>query len=218
VGTAAGLNRFTWDLHYAGATVFTGLVMWGARADQGPWAVPGQYQVRVTADGQTQTQPLEIKMDPRVNVSLADLQKQFDLAMKVRDKTSEANEAVITIRRVRDEINDRLKTTSAARAKQSGESLIRKLTGVEEAIYQVRNRSGQDPLNFPIKLNNKIAHLMGVVEGADAPPTDQDYAAFEQLSQELDAQLSTLHNTLQADLPAFNRTLGKAAQPVTAGQ
>ncbi|MBV9436834.1 MAG: glycosyl hydrolase [Acidobacteria bacterium] len=216
VGIAAGLNRFTWDLHYDGATVFQGLIMWGARADQGPWAVPGQYQVRVTADGQTQTQPLEVKMDPRVSASLADLQKQFDLAMKVREKTSQANEAVIQIRKLRDQINDRLKAGGSTAAKQSGASLSAKLTSVEEAIYQTRNRSGQDPLNFPIKLNNKISHLMGVIEGADAQPTDQTYKAFDQLSQELDAQLAKLHDALATDLPAFNRTLGKEAQPVSA--
>jgi photosystem II stability/assembly factor-like uncharacterized protein len=217
-GTAAGLNRFNWDLHYAGATAFQGLIMWGARAEQGPWAVPGQYQVRVTADGQTQTQPLEVKLDPRLNVSIADLQKQFDLAMKVRDKTSEADQAVIDIRKLRDAINDRLKTVTTAQARQSGASLNAKLTSVEEAVYQTRNRSGQDPLNFPIKLNNKISHLMGVIESADAPPTDQTYVAFQQLSQELDVQLAKLHQIVQEDLAAFNRTLGKGAQPVTVGQ
>jgi len=218
VPTTAGLNRFNWDLRYEGATVFQGLIMWGARASQGPWAVPGPYQVRVTADGQTQTKQFELKMDPRVNVSIADLQKQFDLAMKVREKTSQADEAVITVRKLRDEINDRLKTSTAARTKQSGATLLTKLTNVEEAIYQTRNRSGQDPLNFPIKLNNKMSHLMGVIEGADAPPTDQTYAAFDQLSQELDVQLSALRETLQTDLAAFNRTLNKDAQPVTVGQ
>jgi hypothetical protein len=192
--------------------------MWGARASQGPWALPGNYQVRVTADGQSETRPFEVKMDPRVNVTLADLQKQFDLAMKVREKTSQADEAVITVRKVRDEINDRLKTSAAPKVKQSGATLITKLTGVEEAIYQTNNRSGQDPLNYPIKLNNKISHLTGVIEGADAPPTDQTYAAFEQLSQDLDVQLSMLREILQTDLAAFNRALGKDVQPVTVGQ
>ncbi|MBV9072634.1 MAG: glycosyl hydrolase, partial [Acidobacteria bacterium] len=125
-------------------------------------------------------------------------------------------EAVIQIRKLRDQINDRLKAGGSTAAKQSGASLSAKLTSVEEAIYQTRNRSGQDPLNFPIKLNNKISHLMGVIEGADAQPTDQTDKAFDQLSQELDAQLAKLHDALATDLPAFNRTLGKEAQPVSA--
>ena len=95
------------------------------------------------------------------------------------------------------------------------ENLKGKLTGVEEAVYQVKNRSGQDPLNFPIKLNNKIAHLSGVIESADAKPTDQIYAAFKELSGELQVELDKLDETLRKDLPAANKLLaGKKIAPV----
>src|SRR5204863_2644776 len=152
------------------------------------------------------------------------LQEQFDLAMKIRDRVTDADEAVVNVRKVRDQINDRLEKSkfierdSARKPMTSAlENLNGKLTAVEEAIYQVKNRSGQDPLNFPIKLNNKIAHLMPVIEaGADAAPTDQDYAAFDQLSKELDAELLKLHDAIQNDLPAFNRLLaGSTMPPVT---
>lgn len=216
----AGLNRFVWDLRYAGSTTFPGMVMWGARAEQGPLALPGNYKVRVTVNGDSataQTQVFNLKLDPRVHATLADLKKQFDLAMRVRDRVSEADQAVITVRALREQVNDRLKTVSLGEAKSAGNALDSKLTQVEEAIYQVRNRSNQDPLNFPIKLNNKIAHLMGVIEDADAAPTDQTYAAFDQLSKELDVQLAKLKTTLASDVPAFNRILaGANAQPVTA--
>jgi len=87
---------------------------------------------------------------------------------------------------------------------------------VEEAVYQVRNRSGQDPLNFPIKLNNKIGHLLEVIEGGqDAKPTDQTYAAFKELSAELDVQLAKLKTAIATDLPAFNKQIAAAnLQPV----
>src|SRR5262249_58982676 len=191
VGVDAGLNRFVWDMRYAGATTFPGQIMWGAQPAQGPLAVPGNYQVRVSAGGQTATQPFRILMDPRVKVSQAELQEQFELAMKVRDRVADANEAVIAVRRVRDQINDRLEKAKYAERDTSKkpmttalENLKGKLTAVEEAVYQVKNRSGQDPLNFPIKLNNKIAHLQGVVEGADAKPTGQTYPAFKTMSVE----------------------------------
>jgi ribosome-associated translation inhibitor RaiA len=194
--------------------------MWGARPEQGPLALPGSYKVRVAVNGDTanaQTQSFNVTLDPRVHATPADLKKQFDLAMRVRDRVSEANQAVISVRAVRDQINDRLKTVSLSEARSSGNALNAKLTEVEEAIYQVRNRSNQDPLNFPIKLNNKIAHLMSVIEDADAAPTDQTYAAFDQLSKELDVQLAKLKTTLTTDLPAFNRILASAnAQPVSA--
>jgi photosystem II stability/assembly factor-like uncharacterized protein len=217
VGLDAGLNRFTWNLRYPGATTFPGMVLWSASVNEGPFAVPGQYQVRVTANGSTQTQTFRITEDPRVTVTQADLQASFDLAKQVLDKVGQANQAVIDVRKLRDQINDRLKKTDASQIHSSGDTLRGKLTKVEEAVYQVRNRSGQDPLNFPIKLNNKIGHLLEVIEGGqDAKPTDQTYAAFKELSAELDTQLAQLKSTMTTDLATFNAQLTAAnLQPVT---
>ena len=133
------------------------------------------------------------------------------------DRVGQANQAVIDVRKLRDQINDRLKKTDAAQIHSSGDALRAKLTEVEEAVYQVRNRSGQDPLNFPIKLNNKIGHLLEVIEGGqDTKPTDQTYAAFKELSAELEVQLAKLKSALTTDLPAFNSQLSAAnLQPVT---
>ncbi len=186
----AGLNRFTWDLRYSGSTGFPGLILWGASVEEGPIALPGSYQLRVTAGSDTQTQPFQITEDPRANVSRADLQAQFDLALKVRDAESRANQAVIDARVLRDQVKDRLSKTQAADIHSSGDALNGKFTEVEEAIYQVKNRSGQDPLNFPIKINDRIGHLLGVIEGdQDAKPTDQTYKAYTELSGDLDVQL-----------------------------
>ncbi|MGH9592405.1 MAG: glycosyl hydrolase, partial [Bryobacteraceae bacterium] len=206
-GFEAGLNRFTWDMRYPGATVFPGMILWGASAEQGPLAVPGNYQVRVTAAGVTQTQAFRIIEDPRSTATQADLQAEFDLAMQIRDKVSMANQAVIDVRKVRPQITDRLGKTQAADLHSAGDVLTKKLTDVEEAIYQVRNRSGQDPLNFPIKLNNKIAHIQEVVEDGDYKPTDQSYAAVKELAGELDVQLAKLKAIMGADLEAFNKLL-----------
>ncbi len=171
----------------------------------------------MTANGVTQTQSFRITEDPRVTVSQADLQASFDLSKQVLDRVGQANQAVIDVRKLRDQINDRLKKTDAAQIHSAGDALRAKLTEVEEAVYQVRNRSGQDPLNFPIKLNNKIGHLLEVIEGAqDAKPTDQTYAAFKELSAELEVQLTKLKSTLTTDLPAFNKQLAAAnLQPVS---
>ena len=184
------------------------MILWSAGVD-GPLALPGSYSVRVTVNGgESKTQPFRITEDPRSTASPADLQAQFDLAMQVRDKLSAANQAVIDVRKIRDQVNDRLGKTQAADLHSAGDALNKKLTGVEEAIYQVKNRSGQDPLNFPIKLNNRIGYLLGVIEGwQDARPTDQTYTIFKQLSAELDAQLAILKAAESGDLAAFNRQL-----------
>jgi photosystem II stability/assembly factor-like uncharacterized protein len=211
VGLEAGLNRYVWNLRHAGATVFPGLIMWGGSPELGPLAVPGSYKARVTANGQTETQPFTLALDPRVKATVADLQAAFDFAARVRDRVSQSNEAVIAVRQVRTEIDDRI--TKAKYAERdiarkplttALENLKRKLTEVEESVYQVKNQSGQDPLNFPIRLNNKIAHLSDVIESTDAKPTDQTYAAFKELSDELQAQLDRLEQARSKDIPAIN--------------
>jgi photosystem II stability/assembly factor-like uncharacterized protein len=204
----AGTNRFTWDLRYPGATVFEGMILWSARVESGPLAVPGTYQVRLTANGQTETQIFSIKKDPRLtNVTDADLTEQFNLAIQVRDKTSEANEAVIAIRELKKQINDRSSKAKQQKISEAGEAVSRKLSEIEEEIYQVRNRSNQDPLNFPIKLNNQIGALRRSIETGDGKPTSQSYAVFKELSERLAIQLKRLEDAINVDLEAFNRVL-----------
>src|SRR5436190_1460872 len=106
--TNAGLTRFAWDMRYPGATVFPGMVLWSANAAQGPVAVPGNYQVRLTVGDHVETQPLLVKIDPRLSsMSESDLREQFEFAIKIRDKTSEANQAVIDIREIKKQLKDR---------------------------------------------------------------------------------------------------------------
>jgi hypothetical protein len=203
----AGINHFQWDGRYPGAKSFQGLIFWGG-STQGPMAVPGAYQVRLTAGGKTLTEKLEIQKDPRLdNVTIADLAEQFGLAMKVRDKVTEADEMVITVRELKKQMDDRQKKNQDAALKTAFDSLRAKLTEVEEAVYQVRNRSGQDPLNFPIKLNNKLAALGGSIERGDGKPTAASYEVFKLLSDQLAVQKSKLDATVKADLPAVNKLL-----------
>src|SRR5690606_3994578 len=136
-------------LTYPGATTFPGMILWGASTN-GPAAVPGTYQVRLTVDGQQQTQPLVVRRHPLRSATDADLKEQFDLTIRIRDKVSEANQAVIDIRAVKEAVAERIAKTPDARLKASADTLTQNLTSVEDAIYQTKNQSGQDPLNFPI--------------------------------------------------------------------
>jgi hypothetical protein len=206
----AGLNRFVWDLRYPGATTFPCLVLWGGNAEQGPLALPGRYAVRVSASGQTQTQPLVIRMDPRLKgVTPADLREQFALATQIRDKLSAANDAVLRIRRMKSAIAQRLAQADAPEVRASAAVVTRKLSDVEENLYQVRNRSGQDPLNFPIKLNNRIAALGRSVSTGDARPTASAYVVFRELSAQLEVQLEQLQRVIGTDVEALNRVLSQ---------
>jgi photosystem II stability/assembly factor-like uncharacterized protein len=205
-----GMNRFTWDMRYPNAVDFPGMIMWAA-SPRGPAAPPGRYQVRVTAAGATKTQDVQIRRNEAVTgVTDADLQAQFDLAMRISERVSEANRAVIRIRSIRDQITERIGKASDQALKTSGQALIDKLTAVEGEIYQHRLRSGQDPLNYPIRLNNKLAALQGTVESGDSPPTEQARAVFKELSARLDTQLGRLEALVTGDLAAFNKSLEAA--------
>ncbi len=200
---AAGLNRIVWNLSYPGATTFPGMVLWGATAN-GPAALPGTYQVRLTVDGKSQAQPLVIKRHPLREATDADLEEQFALATRIRDKVSEANNAVIQIRNVKRESADRTAKSTDAALKAAGDRLTKNLSAVEEEIYQVRNQSNQDPLNFPIKINNRLASLLRVVSTGDGKPIANAEPIFKDLSAELKVQTDRLQQVLATDLPAFN--------------
>jgi photosystem II stability/assembly factor-like uncharacterized protein len=203
-----GGNRFVWDLRYPGATTFEGMIFWGAQAEAGPTAPPGQYQVRLTANGVTETRPLTVSKDPRLTaVTDADLAEQFKFAMQVRDKTSEANEIVIRIREIKKNIAERVKKDPSLDA--AGERLSTKLSAVEEDLYQVQNRSNQDPLNFPIKLDNQIAALMRVIETGDAKPTDQTYVVFKELNGRLEEIRKRYEDILKSDTNGFSAVAKK---------
>jgi hypothetical protein len=152
----AGLNRFVWDLASEPVQSFPGMVLWGA-SESGPMVLPGEYQVRLTADGTTQSQQVTVRKNPLRTVTDSDLQAQYDLESQIRDKVNEANGAVIQIRRIKKEVADRLATKNDADLRAIANRLTRQLTEVEEDVYQVRNQSNQDPLNFPIKINNRLA-------------------------------------------------------------
>jgi photosystem II stability/assembly factor-like uncharacterized protein len=206
---AAGLNRATWNLDYPGAVTFPNMVLWGATTS-GPQALPGTYQVRLTVDGKSQTQPLVVRKHPLRATPEADLEQQFTLALQIRDKVSEANNAVIRIRKIKDEVKDRLTKSEDAQLKAAGERLTKSLSAVEEDIYQVRNQSGQDPLNFPIKTNNRMASLLGMTLRGEGKPTANIYPIFEDLKKELKAETDRLEEVLTADMAAFNAEAKRA--------
>jgi photosystem II stability/assembly factor-like uncharacterized protein len=216
--TAVGLNSVSWNLSYPGAVTFPGMILWGASTN-GPMAPPGTYQVRLTAGGRTQTQSVRVRRNPLyADITDVDLQAQFDLAIRIRDKVSEANQAVIDIRRIKADVADRLTRSSDARLKTAGSTLTTSVGGVEEAIYQVRNQSGQDPLNFPIKINNRLASLLRVVTRGDGAPIGNAPVIFNDLVAELKAETDTLQETLVTQLAAFNQELARLGLPNVEGR
>ncbi|HEY2169027.1 MAG TPA: glycosyl hydrolase, partial [Candidatus Angelobacter sp.] len=214
--TDAGLNRFVWDMRYEGATKVPHSPLWAGGTD-GPEAVPGKYQVRLTVNGKQYTAPLEIVADPRLKVTQQDLEKQLDLLMKIRERVTQAHETVNQIRDVRaqiTELNKRLEKQPQAKAvADAGKQLDKKMTEVEEVLIQTKAKSGQDVLNYPIRLNNYLVALGGVVESADSAPTQVSYEVFDMLSKQLDEQLAKWKQILSTDVPAYNEVVKKQEVP-----
>ena len=198
-----GLNKYVWDLRYNDATGFPGLLMWDGSL-RGPFANPGEYKVELQVDAKTVTQDFAVVKDPRAPTTPEDFEKQLDLALKIRDRVSEANQSVAAIRAARDQLKPYL-TNSNEKVKTQAKQLTDELTGIEEAIYQTKLHADEDALNFPIKLNNKLASVEGVVEESDVAPTAQSYEVFENLSAQLQKQLDHLHQVETTGIAQFNK-------------
>ena len=211
----AGLNRFTWDMTYPGFTEFKDMILWGSQ-NKGPLALPGRYQVRLTVDGKAKTQPAEIRLDPRAgNIARSDLEKRFALASAIHDDVSRANGAILLIRGVRAQLADRAAAAKDDQVAAAARALDTKIAAIEARIYQVQNRSEQDPLNYPIMLNDKLAALGSIVESSLGAPTDQAYTVHADLKRRLDSEIAALDAALASDLPALNRLLATVRlQPV----
>ncbi len=203
----AGGNRFVWDMRYAGYKTFPGMVFYGS-PNLGPKAVPGKYKVRLTVNGESQEQEFEILKDPRVNTTPEEFRAQFEYLTKVRDKVSEANQGIIDIRKIKEDLSSlKNKMGNEVQYKELMESVKKfedDLTIHENNIHQTKNRSVQDPLNYGIKMNNRLAHLMVEQAAGDFPPTQQGEQVREMLSKMVDEELSKLQKTIQQNTERIN--------------
>ena len=201
------MNRFIWNMRYADAEGFDGLIMW-AGSLTGPKAIPGTYKARLTVNGKVSETEFEIIKDPRTSGTISDVKDQFDFSIAVRDKLSETHKAIKKIRTAREQIN---RVTEPMKGKEDmkevtelAKSILDDMKKVEEALYQTKNRSGQDPLNYPVRLNNKLAALGGEVDGGDYKPTNQVKEVHKEIVDQIDVQLNQLNKIMTNQVPRFN--------------
>ena len=207
VPTEAGLNRFTWDLTWPAARRFPGMILWNDDMIA-PQAVPGTYQVRLNVGDDVLVQPLEVRKDPRASITQEDLEAQLRFLLEIRDKLSETHDAIRRIRDTRSQLNGLKKRLGNDEAwkpvvEAAGE-LDKKMTGIEETLYQTKNRSRQDPLNYPVRLNDKLNGLALSASLGATRPTDQAVQVKNELTAAIDAQLAQLTAVWETDLPRFN--------------
>ena len=164
--------------------------------------IPARAPSRPQASIRFALSPTESPQPNLTDVTDADLQAQFDLAIAIRDATARANSAILQIRSIRQQLADR---APDAETKKLAAAMESKLDEIEQDLYQTRNRSPRDTLNYPIKLNNQLAVLQSFVDMGEARPTDQDYAVFEELKLHLAQILGRFDQVLSNDLPQFNQ-------------
>jgi photosystem II stability/assembly factor-like uncharacterized protein len=199
----AGMNRFVWNMRYKDAIGFPGLLMWAASL-RGPLVVPGRYKVELIVDGKPSTEAFEILKDPRAPTTPEDFQKQLDLSLKVLAKFNEANRSVITIREAKKQMEP-YTTIADTKVSARAKAILDEMSVVENNLYQTRLQADEDALNFPIKLNNKLGALLGVVQGTDVAPTAQSYEVFDDLSAKLKVETDHLHQIETTEIAAFNQ-------------
>lgn len=215
VSAKAGMNRFLWDMSYPRAEVVPDASYFGRNA--GPRVVPGAYKVRMTVGEWTQTKSFEVKKDPRLPTTQEDFQKQFDLAIKIRDKLTELNNAIRKIRYVRDQVGNLARTLKKAgyedEIAQASNELSKKLTSIEEKLIQSENKKGADMVNFPPQLDSRFVYVLSVVLSAETQPTDGSYECFEDLKPKLAEYLNKLQEIIDKDLVSFNEMIQKKNIP-----
>ncbi len=206
---SSGGNRLIWDIRYPGYKTFEGMVFYSS-PNTGPKAVPGNYKVRLTYNGETSEQVFTVVKDPRLPNSEADFKKQFDFLIRVRDQVSRANSAIIDVRTVKkdldylkgkEELNkDLLDMLSAFESK---------LDVIENNIHMTKNQSRQDPLNYGIRINNRLAFLMTDSQRGDYPPTDQAEEFFVEVTKELDAEIAALNQLMEEYISKINEEVSE---------
>jgi len=202
-----GSNQFNWNMMYPDAEKIKGMILWWASLS-GPKALPGTYTVELTKNNITKSKEFTILRDPRSKSTIEDMQAQFDFITEVRDKLTEIHLALKNITKIKSQITQLKKSISD---KEKNKELIefatkifKDVNTIENNLYQTKSKSNQDPLNFPIKLNNKLGHLNALTSVGNHKPTDQAITFKKEIISQIDKELADLYTIFENDVKQLN--------------
>ncbi|WP_289043608.1 glycosyl hydrolase [uncultured Olleya sp.] len=202
-----GLNQFVWNMTYKGAEKLDGMILWWASLE-GPKATPGTYKVTLNVNGVSTSQPFTIVANPNAESTQKDMDQQFLFIKEVNKTIDNAHQAIKSMRKVSQQLSAFEKQYKDDKNLKDlldkAKALKEKFTKIEEALYQTKNKSGQDPLNFPIRLTNKLGHLNALVRMGDFAPTEQDIAVKDELTIKINKQLESFNRLITDEVTAFN--------------
>ena len=207
-----GGNLFVWDYKYPGAEKFDGMIMWSASLN-GAKAIPGKYQVRLSVNNFLSQSSFEILKSPNSESSVNEMREQFNFVNQINKTISKAHQSIKKIRKTKLKLTEFLNTFSDNKDAKSiiekANFLVDSLSKVENMLYQTKNESRQDPLNFPIKLTNKLGHIANLVTMNDFPPTDQDKKLMVELTEKIDKEIEIFNKLMTNDVSEFNLSFKK---------
>ena len=217
IEVSKNMNQFVWDMDYAPAEKIDGMIFWNGSVP-GPRAIPGSYYVRIIKENMDSLEAtFNIKANPNFKETQQEYQAQFDFLISVRDKFSEIQKGIKNIRSVRKQINDFMALQgkgNAGEIKTMADSINKRFTKIEEALYQTKAKSEEDVLNYPIRINDQVAGIYDYAASGNYAPTQQVKEAFSFLSAKADAELSELKIIIDTDLPKFNALIREKQLPV----
>ncbi len=211
-----GMNQFAWNMFYPPAEKVDGLILWHGNVP-GPKAAPGVYYYTIKADKDSVEGRFVIKANPAYPVTQEAYEEQFNFLITIRDKFSEIQKAIKNIRDIRNQISDftsRQGKDMPKEIKQAADTINKQMTIIEEALHQTKAKSGQDVLNFPIRLDDKISGLYDFAASGNSAPAKQVKEAYADLSSQADLHLNNLKRIISDDLVKFNQLIRDKALPV----
>ena len=204
-----GANLFHWNMQYPDAEKIKGMILWWASLS-GPKALPGTYKVTLSKNGELASEQLfNILQDPRSTATQEELVAQFNFILEIQEKITEIHKTLKNITKVKTQVNQ-LKAAISDKEKNKdiielADKIVKKLTKYENVLYQTKSKSNQDPLNFPIRLNNKLAHLNSLSSIGDFKPTDQSIQFKNEITVLIDAELAKIYTVFEKDVKLLNK-------------
>ncbi len=202
-----GSNTYVWNTRGESAEKFDGMILWWASLEA-PRAVPGVYKVVLSIDGEVYKKEFNILANPNSESDIIGMQKQFDFITAINFTINNAHKSIKKIRTIDRQLlafqNQYKDDNRVAELNKKAKQLSEEFSKIEKALYQTQNKSGQDPLNFPIKLTNKLGHLNSLVGMGDFPPTEQDIAVKDELTLKINLELEKFNILVSTKIKEFN--------------
>lgn len=211
-----GMNQFVWDMRYPEAERIEGMILWNGNPGA-ILAAPGNYFARLKIDRDSVEMPFTIRPDPNYKVTPEEYEAQFVFLNQVKDKFNEIQKSIRDIRSLRTQINSFIALQGKdvpKEVKEMADSINRQLTSIEETLYQTKSKSGQDVLNYPIRLNDKLSGVFDAANSGNFAPSKQVKEVYADLASQVDVQIEKLARVKQKDIVAFNELVRQKSLPV----